>query len=660
VVRTRRWLGLFCLLGVALASGAWGDALLLPAASSAPAPPGAPVTPAAMGGGAFALPQVPELDPATEAAILAEIRRTQQRLYWEGRLPLPRAGAAVALSFPLRPAAGFDDFGYFGITNFVDHDPDYPNRVRDYNHGTRTYDVVGYNHSGTDYALYPFAWIKMDNDAVEVAAAADGVIVGKSDGNYDRNCGFSSAQWNAVYVQHADGTVAWYGHLKTNSLTAKAVGQSVAAGEYLGRVGSSGSSTSPHLHFELRTSSGQSSQMIDPYFGAANPTIGASLWLNQPPYYDSALLHLGTGYDIPAFPACPQPEQPNEQEVFQPGDTVYLSAYYRDQQAGQVSEYRVFRPDGAQHAFWTQTSPMLPWSLSYWWWMINLQQDAPHGAWRFEATYQGRTHSRTFYVGAGPADTATPTATATATPTATATATPTATATATPTATATATTTPPTATPTPTISPTPTVMPTPTVTPTPTETLLPGAALPRAFLPMVVQPGSDAPTVTTTPTPTSTSSPQAALVNPGFEQGPGVGWTEFTSGDYGLILNSDFPEGVTPHAGAWLAWLGGLDNDASALEQTVTVSPAAPVLRYWAWIVGEDACGDDGAWIMVDGQVVEEFSLCPDTAAAGWVERSVDLSAFAGAAIVLRIETMTDGEIAGSLFLDDFAFAAVR
>jgi hypothetical protein len=634
--------GLFCLLGLALALGAWADAAPLPTVASVAASPSTPVTPVATGGGAFVVPQVPELDPAAEAAILAEIRRNQQRLYWEGRLPLPQTGAAVALSFPLRPAAGFDDFGFFGITNFVDHDPAYPNSLRDYDNGTRTYDVVGYNHSGTDYVLFPFAWLKMDNDAVEVVAAADGVIVGKSDGNYDRNCSFSSAQWNAVYVQHADGTVAWYGHLKTNSLTPKAVGQSVAAGEYLGRVGSSGSSTAPHLHFELRTSSGQNSQMIDPYFGPGNPTLGASAWVSQPPYYDSALLHLGVGGAEPSFPDCGQPEQPNEQEVFQPGDAIYLSAYYRDQREGQASEYRVFRPDGAQYAFWTQISPALQWSLAYWWWTIDLAQSAPHGAWRFEVTYQGRTHSRTFYVGAGPAETATPTASATATATPS-TATPTPTATATPSTTS-----------------TPTITPTPTVTPTPTNTLLPGEVAPRAFLPLVVQPPSSAPTATTTPTPTGTAAPATALVNPGFEQGPGVGWTAFTSGNYGLILNSDFPNGVTPHAGAWLAWLGGLDNDAAALEQALTAPAAAPVLRYWAWIVGEDACGDDMAWVLVDGQVVEEFSLCPATATAGWVERSVDLSTFAGAAIVLRIETTTDGQTTSSLFLDDFAFAAAR
>jgi hypothetical protein len=83
----------------------------------------------------------------------------------------------------------------------------------------------------------------MDNQQVEISAAAAGTIVSKSDGNFDRSCTFNNNQWNAVYVYQADGSVGWYGHMKSGSLTLKGVGASVAAGEYLGRVGSSGSST---------------------------------------------------------------------------------------------------------------------------------------------------------------------------------------------------------------------------------------------------------------------------------------------------------------------------------------------------------------------------------------------------------------------------------
>ena len=385
----RRW-QLAVLAGATLFISAW--------LGVTPAHDMAPQTPQRMGGGEFVIGHTDALDSATQAAILDEIARNQQRLYREGRLALPRADATVTLAWPLRPQAGFTDYGYYAVTNFVDHDPAFPDQLRDYENGRRSYDTGGgYNHAGTDYVLWPFAWLKMADNTVEVIAAADGVIVGKSDGHDDQNCSLSSSPWNAVYIQHADGTVAWYGHLQTNSLTAKAIGAAVVTGEYLGLVGSSGSSTTPHLHFEVRNQNGLGSEPVDPYAGPGNPQLAASLWNNQPAYYDPAIVHLGAGVAAPVFPDCPQQENPNEQELFNRGDEVYLSAYYRDQRQGQVSELRVVRPDGTEHAAWTHASAAPHYAVSYWWWTITLPNNAPAGEWRFQATFEGKTYERSFF-----------------------------------------------------------------------------------------------------------------------------------------------------------------------------------------------------------------------------------------------------------------------
>jgi murein DD-endopeptidase MepM/ murein hydrolase activator NlpD len=52
-----------------------------------------------------------------------------------------------------------------------------------------------------------------------------------------------------VVLRHGSGMTSWYAHL---SKIAVRRGQCVAAGAIVGRVGSSGRSTGPHLHFELR------------------------------------------------------------------------------------------------------------------------------------------------------------------------------------------------------------------------------------------------------------------------------------------------------------------------------------------------------------------------------------------------------------------------
>lgn len=52
-----------------------------------------------------------------------------------------------------------------------------------------------------------------------------------------------------VIIDHGQGLSSLYAHLET---VAVASGEHVAAGQVVGRVGSTGNSTGPHLHFEIR------------------------------------------------------------------------------------------------------------------------------------------------------------------------------------------------------------------------------------------------------------------------------------------------------------------------------------------------------------------------------------------------------------------------
>ncbi len=78
----------------------------------------------------------------------------------------------------------------------------------------------------------------MDEGVMEILAGAPGVILLKEDGNDDRNCFLTGIyDWNAIYVLHADSSIAWYRHFQDGSLTAKGVGDAVAEGEFLGTGG---------------------------------------------------------------------------------------------------------------------------------------------------------------------------------------------------------------------------------------------------------------------------------------------------------------------------------------------------------------------------------------------------------------------------------------
>lgn len=53
---------------------------------------------------------------------------------------------------------------------------------------------------------------------------------------------------NAVLIEHRDGWISAYGHL---SAPVVAKGEAVTQGQFIGCIGSTGSSTGPHLHLAL-------------------------------------------------------------------------------------------------------------------------------------------------------------------------------------------------------------------------------------------------------------------------------------------------------------------------------------------------------------------------------------------------------------------------
>lgn len=351
------------------------------------------------GGGPAPVPR-DHITPQQRAQIIERLDVKRDQLQKEGKLaPRAKQTSTPSLSWPLQPGDSLDDEGYHGISNFVDHDEDYPDALQDYECGTRTYDVEDdeYNHRGVDFFTWPFPWYKMDYDEVEVVAIADGTILGVDDGNFDRSCALDGGQWNAVYVEHDDGSVAWYGHLKNGSTTDKEEGDAVQEGEYLGVVGSSGNSTGPHLHLEIYDAEGN---LIDPYEGPCNTMNDTSWWDDQRPYYDSAINAIRTHSAEPDFSSCPQSEVPNFEDEFERGDPIIFAVYMRDQLRYQISEHTVRRPDGSTWKEWTHAlTDADHYQSSYWWWEDTLSTDADEGIWSYEVVYEGATYTHAFAVG---------------------------------------------------------------------------------------------------------------------------------------------------------------------------------------------------------------------------------------------------------------------
>jgi Peptidase family M23 len=70
---------------------------------------------------------------------------------------------------------------------------------------------------------------------------------------------------NHVKIQHVDGRVSWLLHMQPNSIRVR-VGDHVRAGQLIGKVGFSGDSLFPHLHYNVTEGSNYPSQGVPSYF----------------------------------------------------------------------------------------------------------------------------------------------------------------------------------------------------------------------------------------------------------------------------------------------------------------------------------------------------------------------------------------------------------
>lgn len=93
----------------------------------------------------------------------------------------------------------------------------------------------------------PFGRQRSFHGGVDIAGAYNAPVVASSEGVVTY-AGFRYGYGLMVELRHAGGFVTRYAHL--NKILAKN-GQSLAAGEILGLMGSSGRATGPHLHFEV-------------------------------------------------------------------------------------------------------------------------------------------------------------------------------------------------------------------------------------------------------------------------------------------------------------------------------------------------------------------------------------------------------------------------
>ncbi len=140
------------------------------------------------------------------------------------------------------------------------------------NHGCCIKDIIDYlgdheefyykSHNGYDYGL-PHG-VEFDTP---VLAAASGLATFKSEAN-------SGGAGNVIKIDHGNGYQTWYEHLQTDGLIVANEGQSISVtkGQQIGKVGMTGNTDGPHIHFSVFQDSNNNDSFEDeiPY-GVVDP-----------------------------------------------------------------------------------------------------------------------------------------------------------------------------------------------------------------------------------------------------------------------------------------------------------------------------------------------------------------------------------------------------
>ncbi|WP_030855543.1 M4 family metallopeptidase [Streptomyces griseus] len=167
-------------------------------------------------------------------------------------------------------------------------------------------------------------------------------------------------------------------------------------------------------------------------------------------------------------------------------------------------------------------------------------------------------------------------------------------------------------------------------------------------------PGTGTPTPspsTPTPTPSPTTPPSGnALTNGSFEQGT-AGWTQSDS----IITNSSLQPA---RDGSWYAWMMGYGADAvESLSQSNVAVPSTgtPKLTFWLRVSTQESgpTAYDTLKVKVNGSTLATYSNAH--ASAGYVQRTVDLSAYKGQTVKLEFAGTEDTYLATVFLVDQIA-----
>lgn len=125
-----------------------------------------------------------------------------------------------------------------------------------------TWPVPGYSYISSDYGWRdcPFHGREL-HSGIDLAAPYGTAVLAADDGKVIHS-GWLGSYGNAVIISHGGGLYTLYGH---NSSLVVSYGAQVSKGQKIARVGSTGSSTGNHSHFEVRKGGNSHGNSVSPW-----------------------------------------------------------------------------------------------------------------------------------------------------------------------------------------------------------------------------------------------------------------------------------------------------------------------------------------------------------------------------------------------------------
>ena len=136
------------------------------------------------------------------------------------------------------------------LTKYKENGGRYSDRLKSM--GTFIWPTDGVITSHFGYRNAPTAGASSNHPAIDIGAP-QGTAVVAADGGVVISAGANGGYGNSVGIKHDNGMITWYNHLYSWNVK---VGDTVAQGQQIAQVGSTGISTGPHLDFKIMDTNG--------------------------------------------------------------------------------------------------------------------------------------------------------------------------------------------------------------------------------------------------------------------------------------------------------------------------------------------------------------------------------------------------------------------